>query len=60
MIIKQDGIYTEALTDGVLRGNTGQQLVLKLTKRGGCYIGTFDVGVNADWSVLNHSLDSYN
>jgi protocatechuate 3,4-dioxygenase beta subunit len=44
---EQDGIYTGASTDGAMPSNTGQHLMLDLTKNGQGYAGTFNIGLDA-------------
>lgn len=44
---EQDGIYTGASTDDLLRSNSGQHLLLNLTKDGQSYLGT--AVSTADW-----------
>jgi protocatechuate 3,4-dioxygenase beta subunit len=42
---EQDGIYTGASTDGTMQSNTGQHLMLNMTKDGQGYVGTFNIGL---------------
>ena len=42
-----DGIYTGASTDGLMQSNTGTHLMLNMTKDDLGYVGTFNVGLNA-------------
>jgi protocatechuate 3,4-dioxygenase beta subunit len=48
---EQDGIYTGASTDGLLKSNTGQQLMLNLTKDMQSYLGTFNIVLNSAHST---------
>jgi hypothetical protein len=48
---EQDGIYTGASTDGLLKSNTGQHLMLNLTKDRQSYLGTFNIVLNSAHSV---------
>jgi len=43
---EEDGIYTGASTDGAIQSNTGQHLMLDLTKDGQGYTGTFNIGLD--------------
>ena len=47
---EQDGIYTGPSTDGLIQSNTGQHLMLNLTKDKQGYTGTFNIVVNASKS----------
>lgn len=42
-----DFIYTGPSTDGLIKANTGQHLMLDIRKDEEGYIGTFNVGLNA-------------
>jgi protocatechuate 3,4-dioxygenase beta subunit len=48
---EQDGIYTGASTDGLLKSNTGQHLMLNLTKDMQSYLGTFNIVLNSAHSA---------
>lgn len=41
--IEKDGIYTGASIDGLMQRNSGEQLMLHLTKQGQSYLGTFNI-----------------
>jgi protocatechuate 3,4-dioxygenase beta subunit len=49
---EEDGIYTGASTDGLIQSNTGEHLMLNMTRddeeEGQGYLGTFNVVVNAN------------
>lgn len=47
MTNEQDGIYTGPSTDKLIQSNTGQHLMLNLTKDKQGYVGTFNIVVNA-------------
>jgi hypothetical protein len=47
MTNEQDFIYTGPSTDGLIKNNTGNHLMLNLSKYDGGYTGTFNVGLNA-------------
>jgi protocatechuate 3,4-dioxygenase beta subunit len=47
---EQDGIYTGASTDGLVKSNTGEHLMLDLTKEGQFYSGTFNIVLNSSRS----------
>ncbi|MER5176012.1 MAG: hypothetical protein ABJB76_02735 [Candidatus Nitrosocosmicus sp.] len=47
---EQDGIYTGPSTDGLIQSNTGQHLMLNLTKDKQGFTGTFNIIVNASKS----------
>jgi protocatechuate 3,4-dioxygenase beta subunit len=47
MMNEQDGIYNGASTDDLLKSNSGQHLVLNLTKEGQSYVGTFNIVLNS-------------
>jgi protocatechuate 3,4-dioxygenase beta subunit len=47
MANEADGIYAGGSTDGLIQSNTGQHLMLNLTKQDEGYSGTFNVVVNA-------------
>jgi protocatechuate 3,4-dioxygenase beta subunit len=42
-----DMIYTGASTDGLTQENSGEQLMVNLTKQGASYLGTFNIVLNA-------------
>lgn len=44
----QDSIYAGPSTDGMLQSNAGSRLMLNLTKDGQGYLGTFNIGVEAN------------
>jgi protocatechuate 3,4-dioxygenase beta subunit len=48
---EQDGIYTGASSDGLLKTNSGQHLMLNLTKDGQSYLGTFSIVLNSAQST---------
>ena len=47
MTNEEDFIYTGPSTDGLIKANTGQHLMLDIRKDEEGYIGTFNVGLNA-------------
>jgi len=47
---EQDGIYTGASTDGLVKSNTGKYLMLDLTKEGQFYSGAFNIVLNSSRS----------
>src|ERR671914_1262043 len=47
---EEDFIYTGPSTDGLIKDNTGQHLMLDMKKDREVYVGTFNVGVNATQS----------
>jgi len=47
MTNEQDFIYTGPSTDGLVKSNTGNHLLLNVSKVDGGYSGTFNVGLNA-------------
>jgi hypothetical protein len=50
MTNEEDGIYTGPSTYGLIPSNAGEHLMLNMTQddEGQGYIGTFNVGVNAN------------
>jgi protocatechuate 3,4-dioxygenase beta subunit len=48
---EQDGIYTGASTDGLLISNSGQHLMVNLTKHDQPYIGRFNIVLNPTQST---------
>ncbi len=40
---EEDGVYTGASTDGLIQRDSGEQLMLHLTKQGQSYLGTFNI-----------------
>jgi len=44
---EKDMIYTGASTDGLTQENSGEQLMVNLTKQGPSYLGTFNIVLNA-------------
>ena len=46
MTNEQDFIFNGPSTDGLLKKNTGNHLMLDITKSDGGYSGTFNVGLN--------------
>ena len=50
MTNEEDFIYTGTSTDGLIKDNTGQHLMLDMKKDKDGYVGTFNVGVNATQS----------
>jgi protocatechuate 3,4-dioxygenase beta subunit len=44
---EEDMIYTGTSTDGLIQKNSGEQLMVNLTKEGSSYLGTFDIVLNA-------------
>jgi protocatechuate 3,4-dioxygenase beta subunit len=44
---EKDMIYTRASTDGLTQENSGEQLMVNLTKQGPSYLGTFNIVLNA-------------
>lgn len=49
-----DGIFTGASTDGSVQSNTGEQLLVQLTKSGSGYSGSFDFGVDFSRTVTDN------
>src|ERR1051325_1850139 len=47
---EQDGIYTGASTDGMIPRNSGEHLMLNLTKDKQSYLGTFNIVLNSGQS----------
>lgn len=47
---EQDGIYTGASTDGLVKSDTGKYLMLDLTKEGQFYSGAFNIVLNSSRS----------
>ena len=47
MMNEDDRIYTGASTDGLIQRNSGEQLMVNLTKAGPNYLGTFNIVLNA-------------
>jgi protocatechuate 3,4-dioxygenase beta subunit len=47
---EQDGIYTGASTDGMISRNSGEHLLLNLTKDKQSYFGTFNIVLNSGQS----------
>ena len=47
---EQDGIYTGASTDGLVKSNAGKHLMLDLTKERQFYSGTFNIVLNSSRS----------
>jgi protocatechuate 3,4-dioxygenase beta subunit len=50
MTNEQDGIYTGASTDGLMQRNSGEHLMLNLTKDKQSYFGTFNIVLNSGQS----------
>jgi hypothetical protein len=50
MTNEQDMIYTGASTDDMIPSNSGEHLMLRLTKEGQYYLGTFDIVLNSSKS----------
>jgi protocatechuate 3,4-dioxygenase beta subunit len=48
---EEDMIFRGASTDGLVKANTGEHLMLNLTKDTQGYTGTFNIGVNANQSA---------
>ena len=44
---EEDMIYTGASADGLIHKNSGEQLMVNLTKQGASYLGTFNVVLNS-------------
>jgi len=44
---EEDMIYTGASADGLIQKNSGEQLMVNLTKQGASYLGTFNVVLNS-------------
>jgi hypothetical protein len=42
-----DRFYSGTSTDGLVQKNSGEQLMVNITKQGASYIGTFDIVLNA-------------
>jgi protocatechuate 3,4-dioxygenase beta subunit len=49
---EEDGIFSGPSTDGLVQTNSGEHLMLNLTEDAQGYIGTFNIGVNANQSKL--------
>ncbi len=47
---EEDFIYKGPSTDGLVKSNTGKNLMLNMTQSGFGYIGTFTIGLNASQS----------
>ena len=47
---EEDGIYTGPSTDDLVQANTGEHLMLNLIEDEQGYVGTFNIGVNANQS----------
>jgi protocatechuate 3,4-dioxygenase beta subunit len=47
---EEDGIYTGASIDGLMQRNSGEQLMLHLTKQGQSYLGTFNIVLDSGQS----------
>ena len=45
---EEDMIYTGSSADGLIEQNSGEQLMVNLTKKGSSYLGTFNVVLNSD------------
>jgi protocatechuate 3,4-dioxygenase beta subunit len=43
---EEDMIYTGASADGLIQKNSGEQLMINLTKQGDSYLGTFNIVLN--------------
>jgi protocatechuate 3,4-dioxygenase beta subunit len=50
MLNEEDGIFAGPSTDGLVQTNSGEYLMLNLTEDAQGYIGTFNIGVNANQS----------
>jgi protocatechuate 3,4-dioxygenase beta subunit len=50
MLNEEDGIFAGPSTDGLVQTNSGEHLMLNLTEDVQGYIGTFNIGVNANRS----------
>lgn len=46
MTNEQDFIYAGPSTDGLVKSNTGNHLLLNLSKSDGVYSGVFNIGLN--------------
>jgi len=44
---EEDMIYTGTSTDGLIQKNSGEQLMVNLTKEGPSYLGTFNIVLSA-------------
>jgi protocatechuate 3,4-dioxygenase beta subunit len=44
---EKDMIYSGTSTDGLIQKNSGEQLMVNITKQGASYLGTFDIVLNA-------------
>ena len=44
---EEDMIYTEASADGLIQSNSGEQLMVNLTKQKDSYLGTFNIVLNS-------------
>jgi protocatechuate 3,4-dioxygenase beta subunit len=44
---EEDMIYSGASADGLIQKNSGEQLMVNVTKQGASYFGTFDIVLNA-------------
>lgn len=44
---EEDMIYSGASADGLIQKNSGEQLMVNITKQGASYLGTFDIVLNA-------------
>ena len=44
---EEDMIYSGTSTDGLIQKNSGEQLMVNITKQGASFLGTFDIVLNA-------------
>lgn len=44
---KEDMIYRGTSMDDLIQKNSGEQLMVNITKQGASYVGTFDIVLNA-------------
>lgn len=45
---EEDMIYTGASADGLIQSNSGEQLMVNLTKQKDSYLGTFNIVINSN------------
>jgi len=45
---EEDMIYSGPSADGLIQKNSGEQLMVNITKQGASYLGTFDIVLNAE------------
>ena len=53
MTNEQDGIYAGPSTDGLFQSNSGNHLMVDLTKEGQSYLGRFNIVLNTTQQKVN-------